>query len=267
MPDLVVWQWLVLVLGALLIGYAKTAINGVGSIAVVLFAAVLPARESTGTLLPLLIAADLIAIWVYRRHANWGLIARLMPWILVGLVIGAVFIGNVDNHAMRIAIAVLLLVLLAAQVWGGRHRLRLTGADPADVQAMADREAEVIAGRSPGRHRVMSLAAGTATGFATMVANASGPVMTLYLLASGFAVVGLVGAAAWLFFVVNLTKVPFSVGLGLLHPGSLELDALLLPAMAVGAWLGATTIRRISRAQFERYVLVLVAISALLLLV
>src|SRR3954471_1263293 len=81
MPDLVLWQWLVLLVGAVLIGYAKTAINGVGSIAVVLFAAVLPARESTGTLLPLLIAADLIAIWVYRRHANWALIVRLMPWI------------------------------------------------------------------------------------------------------------------------------------------------------------------------------------------
>jgi uncharacterized membrane protein YfcA len=108
---------------------------------------------------------------------------------------------------------------------------------------------------------------GVVTGFATMVANASGPVMTLYLLASGFAVVDLVGAAAWLFFVVNLVKVPFSVGLGLLHPGSVLLDLTLLPAMGLGAWLGAVTIRRISRLQFERYVLVLVAVSALLLLV
>jgi uncharacterized membrane protein YfcA len=115
-------------------------------------------------------------------------------------------------------------------------------------------------------HRVLSGAAGLATGFATMVANASGPVMTLYLLASGYAVVELVGAAAWLYFVVNLVKVPFSVGLGLIHPGSVLTDVLLLPAMGLGAWLGAVTIRRISRPQFERYVLVLVAVSALLLL-
>jgi uncharacterized membrane protein YfcA len=264
MPDLALWQWLVLVVAAVLVGYAKTGINGVGSIAVVLFAAVLPARDSTGALLPLLIAADLIAIWVYRRHANWGLIARLMPWILVGLVVGVVFIANVDNHAMRIAIGVLLLVLLAAQGWSGRHRLGLTGADPA---AQAGLEAEATAARTPARHRLLSFAAGTATGFTTMVANAAGPVMTLYLLASGFAVVELVGAGAWLFFVVNLTKLPFSIALGLVHPGSLALDGLLLPAMGVGAWVGAVTIRRISRTQFERYVLVLVAVSALLLLV
>ena len=106
----------------MLTGYSKTAVNGVGSIAVVLFAATLPARESTGTLLPLLISADMLAIWVYRRHADWRLIGRLMPWILVGIVVGVAFIANVDNHVMRVSIGVLLLVLLAAQVWSGRHR-------------------------------------------------------------------------------------------------------------------------------------------------
>jgi uncharacterized protein len=245
MPHLEVWQWLVLAFAAVLIGYSKTAVTGVASIAVVLFAAVLPARESTGTLLPLLIAGDLTAITVYRRHANWGLIVRLFPWIFAGLVVGAFFIANIDNRVMRTAIGVMLLVLLAAQVWSSRRRTDL----------------------STKPHRALSTAAGTATGFATMVANASGPVMTLYLLASGFAVVELVGAAAWLFFVINLVKVPFSIGLGLLHPGSVLLDLALLPAMALGAWVGAVTIRRISREQFERYVLVLVAISALVLLV
>jgi uncharacterized membrane protein YfcA len=267
MPDLALWQWLVLAVAAVLTGYSKTAVNGVGSIAVVLFAATLPARESTGTLLPLLISADLLAIWVYRRHADWRLIRRLMPWILVGIVVGVGFIASVDNHVMRVAIGVLLLVLLAAQVWSGRHRLGLTGAEALPEQVIVERAAAASAVRSPTRHRLLGSAAGTATGFATMVANAAGPVMTLYLLASGLAVVELVGAMAWLFLVVNLTKLPFSIGLGLVHPGSLALDALLLPAMGLGAWLGAVTIRRISRAQFERYVLVLVGISALLLLV
>ncbi|MDP9219120.1 MAG: sulfite exporter TauE/SafE family protein [Actinomycetota bacterium] len=267
MPDLTVWQWLVLAFGAVLMGYSKTAVNGVASIAVVLFAAVLPARESTGALLPLLIAADLVAIWVYRRHANWGLIGRLLPWIFVGLVVGAVFIDHVDNHAMRITIAVLLLVLLAAQTWSARHRLGLTSVGLTEPEPEPGPGDDHHVVRSPARRRAFSLAAGSATGFATMVANSAGPVMTLYLLASGFAVVELVGAAAWLFFVVNLVKLPFSIGLGLVHPGSLLLDVTLLPAMGVGAWVGAKTIRRISRAQFERYVLVLVAISALLLLV
>jgi uncharacterized membrane protein YfcA len=254
MPQLELWQWLVLGVAAFLVGYSKTAISGVASVAVVLFAAVLPARESTGTLLPLLIAGDVTAIWVYRRHADWGLVARLLPWVVAGLVVGALFVGNVDDRQMRVAIGGLLLVLLAAQVWSSRARLLARSPDD-------DAGTEVV---TP--HRVLSGAAGLMTGFATMVANASGPVMTLYLLASGYAVVELVGAAAWLYFVVNLVKVPFSLGLGLIHPGSVLTDVLLLPAMGLGAWLGAVTIRRISRPQFERYVLVLVAVSALLLL-
>jgi uncharacterized protein len=256
MPQLELWQWLVLGLAAFLVGYSKTAIGGVASVSVVLFAAVLPARQSTGTLLPLLIAGDVTAIWVYRRHADWRLIGRLLPWVVAGLVVGFFFIGNVDDHQMRVAIGLLLLFLLAAQVWSSRRRL--LGRAP-------DEEKEETPTHVP--RRALSGAAGLATGFATMVANASGPVMTLYLLASGYAVVELVGAAAWLYFVVNLTKVPFSVGLGLLHPGSVLLDLVLLPAMALGAWLGAVTIRRISRRQFERYVLVLVGVSAVLLLV
>jgi uncharacterized membrane protein YfcA len=247
MPQLAVWSWIGLLVAAMLVGYAKTAVNGVASIAIVIFAAILPAKESTGTLLPLLIAGDLMAIWVYRRHADWSLIARLLPWILVGLIVGALFVARVDNHVMRVAIGVLLLVLLAAQVVSSRRT--------ADVEP--DHRA----------HPLLASATGTGTGFATMVANASGPIMTLYLLASGYAVVELVGAAAWLFFIVNLIKVPFSIGLGLLHPGSVAVDALLLPALGLGGWLGAITITHISRQQFERYVLVLVAVSALLLLV
>lgn len=264
MPDLPLWQWLVLAFAAMLIGYSKTAINGVASLAIVLFASILPARDSTGTVLPLLIVGDLTAIWVYRRHANWGLIARLLPWILVGLVVGAFFVARVDDHVMRVSIGSLLLVLLAAQVWTGRHRLGLT-APPTAPPTATPPDAPVV--RSGRRHRLLSLATGTATGFATMVANAAGPVMTLYLLSSGFAVVELVGAAAWLFFSVNLVKLPFSVGLGLVHPTSLLLDLSLVPALALGAWVGARTIHRVSRDQFERYVLVLVGISAVLLLV
>lgn len=245
MPDLALWQWFVLILASVLVGYSKTAINGVGSIAVILFAAALPAKASTGTLLPLLIAADITAIWTYRRHADWTLIRRLLPWILGGIAVGAVFVARVDNHAMRIAIAVVVLTLLALQIWDRRRPKT----------------------ERPVPHHVLGPAAGTATGFTTMVANAAGPITTLYLLVSGYAVMELVGAAAWLYFVINLVKLPVSIGLGLVHPGSLLLDLALLPAMAAGAWVGVVTIRRITQAQFERYVLALVAVSAILLLV
>ena len=57
---------------------------------------------------------------------------------------------------------------------------------------------------------------GTLGGFTTMVANAAGPVMSMYFLASRFPVKEFLGTAAWFFAIVNLAKVPFSIGLGLI---------------------------------------------------
>ncbi len=56
-------------LAAFLIGMAKCGVPGLGIMAVPLMAAVFPARESVGALLPILIAGDLIAISFFRRQA------------------------------------------------------------------------------------------------------------------------------------------------------------------------------------------------------
>ena len=105
----------------MLVGVAKTAINGVGSIAVVIFAAVLPARESTGAILPLLLCGDVIAVSWYRRHADWRTIWRLLPGVLPGLILGAWFLSVADDVVMRRTIAVILLTMCTLQLWQLRN--------------------------------------------------------------------------------------------------------------------------------------------------
>src|SRR5687768_1441801 len=82
------WQWPIAIFGALFIGLSKTGIPGVGIFAVALFALVYPAREATGLVLPLLIAADLVAVKSYHRHAVWSHLWRLFPWAATGIVLG-----------------------------------------------------------------------------------------------------------------------------------------------------------------------------------
>jgi uncharacterized protein len=109
-----------LALGALLIGFAKTAIGGVSSISIALFAAVLPARESTGAVLPLLMAGDVFALQAYRAHAQWARLIRLFPSVAVGVVAGAVFVSLVDDTVMRRTIGAVLLSLVLLTVWRRR---------------------------------------------------------------------------------------------------------------------------------------------------
>lgn len=237
--------WLLLGSGALMVGFAKTAFGGAGSLAAVCFAAALPARESTGALLPLLIAGDVLALTLYRRHCRWSTLARLVPGVVPGLLLGAWFVSKADDGLMRVAIGTILLVM---SVWQLVHR-RTGGRDgpphlgPAAVALV-----------------------GVTAGFTTMTANAGGPVMTLYLLAAGMVMLELLGTVAWFFFVVNVLKVPFSAGLDLISTASLVTDAALVPVMLVGGGLGALLVRRMSQVTFERGALGLTAVAAVLLL-
>lgn len=237
---------LLLVVAALLIGYAKTAIGGLASISVAIFASVMPARESTAAILLLLITGDVVAVWHYRREADWGLLRRLIPAVLPGLALGAAFLAVVDDLVLRRSIGVLLLVLAALQL-----ALRWRSPDSARV----------------GSSRTAAVGTGVAAGFTTMTANAAGPVTTLYLVAQGVEKLRFLGTSALLFFVVNLCKLPFSFALGLFGPHTVRRTLLLIPFVLVGAWVGLRTVRRLSQERFDQAVLAASAVAALALIV
>jgi uncharacterized membrane protein YfcA len=247
--ELTVTAWLWLALAGVLVGVAKTAINGVASIAVVIFAAVLPARESTGAILPLLLCGDLIAVTWYRRHADWSTMWRLLPGVLPGLFLGAWFLSAVDDVVTRRTIALILLVMCAVQLWQLAHRAGAASTGPP---------------RHP--HGLVTLSTGGAAGFATMTANAAGPITTIYLIRAGLPMLRMIGTGAWFYLVVNLAKVPFSAGLGLITPASLARDALLVPALLVGAGSGILLVGRLRQRQFEVVALGFSAATAALLL-
>ena len=114
-------DWLVLAVAAGCVGFAKTAIGGIGMVAVALFAVVLPARESTGALLPLLIAGDVVAVAAYRRHGSWRTVLALLPGVVPGLVVGALFLAAVGDKTLQLVLGATLLLL---SVWQLVLRIR-----------------------------------------------------------------------------------------------------------------------------------------------
>jgi len=251
MPELTAMQWTLLALGAFFTGLSKTGFAGLGILVVALFANALPSRESTGALLPLLVAADIVGVGVYRKHADWPRLWRLFPWVAGGVVLGSVMLNRVNDAQVRILIGAILLGMVALHFWRQR--------------ALA-RDADSFGARLPHTWWFGGLT-GVLAGFTTMVANAAGPVMVMFLLAMGLPKLAFLGTMAWFFLVVNAFKIPFSIHLGLINPGSLLLDAALLLTMVPGALLGPVVIRHINQRVFEGIVIVLALAAALRLLV
>ncbi|HLL35408.1 MAG TPA: sulfite exporter TauE/SafE family protein [Streptomyces sp.] len=244
------WEFAALALAALLVGFSKTAVSGANTISLAVFAAVLPARASTGVLLPLLIAGDLLAVLTYRRHAHWPTLWRLFPAVAAGVVVGTVFLMWADDEIMRTSIGATLLLMAALTVW--RRRTPDRAAEPDSVTTRAG--------------RVKARAYGVLGGFTTMVANAGGPVMAMYLLSAGFRKLGFLGTSAFFFLIVNVSKVPFSAGLGLIDGSSLLLDAALVLFVVPGALLGKWAVGRIDQRLFEQLVIAATVLGALQLL-
>jgi uncharacterized membrane protein YfcA len=115
-------------------------------------------------------------------------------------------------------------------------------------------------------HPAVGWLAGWFGGVTTMVANAAGPIMSIYLLACRLPKMELVGTGAWFFFVVNVSKVPFSATMGLVNAHSLLLTLILAPVVVVGAFLGRWLLLRINQALFEALLIAFTCLAAVRLL-
>ncbi|MGW5445382.1 TSUP family transporter [Streptomyces asiaticus] len=252
MYTVTLWEFAALAAASILVGFSKTAVSGANTVSLAIFAAVLPARESTGVLLPLLIVGDVLAVGTYRRHAHWGTLLRLFPAVAVGVVVGTVFMLWAGDAEVRTSIGAILLLMAGVTVWRRRAAAR---AAALEVPAADGAGARLKAGSY-----------GVLGGFTTMVANAGGPVMSLYLLSAGFRKLGFLGTSAWFFLIVNVAKVPFSVSLGLIDGRSLLLDLLLALFVLPGAYIGKACVDRINQRLFERLVIAATVLGGLQLL-
>ena len=270
-------QWALAAVSAAGIGLSKTGIPGLGIVAVALFAITMPSKESVGVVLPLLIVGDFIAVGTYRRHAVWSHLFLLVPWAAVGIVLGYFAMGHIDDSQIGHLIGALLIVLVVVQVW--RQTIAEKEKAPASESSVTS---TLVIGAQAGRGKADSTMAptpseeglrptnlpfaivlGVLAGFSTMVANAAGPIMILYLLTMRLPKLEFIGTAAWYYMVLNLFKVPFSWHLGLINSSSAPVDLVLAPFVIAGCILGRVLLPRIDQALFERLALGLTVIAAL----
>lgn len=237
-------KFLLLFLTSFLIGLSKTGIPGLSLLSVTLAAQVLPAKTSTGIVLVMLICGDIFAVIYYRRDAVWKHLIRLFPFAFTGIFIGYLLMERINDNQLSPVIGTVILIILGINhLWKKKQEIDI-----------------------PQRWYFAAIL-GLIAGITTMMANAAGPIMIIYLLSMNLDKKEFVGTGAWYFFIGNLFKVPFSAKLGLINPSSLQLNLFLLPGIICGAVVGILILKKIPTKTFNIIVETLTVIAAINLII
>ena len=228
MQQLTVTGWVVAIVSGLLVGLSKSGLPGVVTIAIVALANVMPAKESVGFLLPILLAGDVCAVWRYRKEKALGIVARLMPCTLAGIAVGYLLLGRTNDAHMRKIIGVIVIALLALERWTDLTR-----------------NGNAISG-----NRWFARGIGAAAGVTTVLGNAASPLIILYLSAMRVGKEQFVAANAWYFLTLNTIKLPLFTVAGLITTQSLAANLVIVPFVVLGSAGGAYILKRIAQESF-----------------
>ena len=238
-------EWLLALLAAFGIGLSKAGLAGIGLFHVVVFAFLFGARESTGYVLPLLVAGDVCAVVLLRQHVRWEYVRRMLLPACVGVIGAALAMRGISDTTFKPLIGWIVLTL-------------------AVMQAIRLRWPDYLGGVPHTRAAVWTI--GLTAGAATMLANAAGPVIALYCVAVGLPKFELVGTLAWFFFIINVFKLPFSAALGLIRTDTLLLNIVLVPAVILGVFGGRWIVHRLPQRLFDVLMVLFATIAALRLI-
>jgi uncharacterized membrane protein YfcA len=234
--------WLLLATAAFGIGITKSGFSGVSLVHVLIFAYVFGAKASTGIVLPMLIAGDTMAMFMFGQHADWRYVRRMFPPALLGVIAAWLLMDVMSESYYRPTIGCIILALAVMQLARKFKEAWFTHIP-----------------HSPW----FAWGMGILVGITTMLANAAGPVYGLFLIAIGLPKKEFIGTAAWFFLLLNLIKIPFSWNLGLMNPDTLIINVILIPGILLGLLAGRAIADRIRQGDFETAVLVLATLAGL----
>lgn len=243
--DLNLYEWFLVILCGMLVGMSKTGLSGAGLFVVPVFAGIFGGKPSVGLVLPMLIIADFFAVKYYNRHAEWKYVLKLLPWAFAGIIIALIVGENIDDRHFQILIVVVVLIGIALMVFQDVRRKKVTIPDYWWFAALL----------------------GISGGFATMIGNAAGPIMSLYLLSMRLPKNIYIGTGAWFFFIVNLSKLPLHVFFWeTITWESLKFNVLMIIPIILGAVSGFYLVKLIPEKSYRIFIILSTLASAFALI-
>ena len=228
--DISVATWLIALFGAFCLGFSKTGFPGLAMINVLIMAELFGAKASVGIIVPLLVVCDLTVYPLFRRYSSWKELMPLLPPTFAGLIAGYFLLDHIDESTARKGIGLIVLLMFALQL----VRLRFG-------QALA---------RLP-KSVGFRWGSGMMIGTSTIMANAAGPVFSIYALVEKMTKETFLGLGARCFLLVNILKLPLVASLDLIDANSLKITLFVLPGIFAGIFIGRKIIQLIPQKLFE----------------
>ena len=240
------FQWAILSLTALCIGMSKTGVQGMMLLVVPYMAMAFGAKESTGVILPMLCMADIMAVAYYKRIADWKIVAKLLPTAILGFFV-AIFVDKlIPTNEFRQLMGWTLALALAVMMWS-----------------------EFFGKENKWMSKWWySSIFGLLGGFTTMIGNAAGPVLSVYLLSMRKGKMEYIGINAWFFLVVNFLKIPLQIFVwDNITWHTFTLNLVMIPGIMIGAWLGIRLVKLFPENVFRRFIQIVTILSVVMMLV
>lgn len=236
------FELIVLTVAGFLTGFSKFSVGGMGLLILPVLMLAFPGTSALGIIVPLFMITDVLTMWPYRRGADWQLIAKLLPTMLAGILAGSLLLTDIDVQLFSLLLGGLVLLALL-------------------LGMLLDRM-----GSGWLRKPLVVAVMGFFTGIIGLLANAAGPLVSLFLLEQKLSKRNYVSTRCWMASLTNLAKVPVLMYLGLLTQESVEISLLAIPGLLLGGLIGYCFLNAVSAAQFKWIIRGLAALAATKLL-
>ena len=216
---------------AFLVGVGKTGVPSLSLLFNALMLAAIPTKDAIGMVLLLLVVGDVFAVGFYRQHAHWQTLWRLLPAIAFGLIVGTFLLNEIPNALVQPIIGSLLISLFILDQMLSRGWLRFDKGHP-----------------------LLAHFFGSIMGVGTIVGNSAGPISAMYFMLLKFDKYRFMGTSAWLFLIVNLTKIPLLMSIEVVHEATFYSLFYLFPFIFVGVFVGKRVLKVIPERVFSTLV-------------
>ena len=237
-------NWFLAFLAALILGMGKAGIKGLGVLIVTIMAILFGGKASTGILIPLMVVADILAVFYYNRHTQWKFFLKILPTMVLGVLVGVWFGNDISEQLFRQIMAIFIILTVIMMVWMDQKK-----------------------NKAIPTHWLFASSIGLLSGITSMIGNLAGSFANIYFLAIRLPKNQFIGTAAWLFLIINVFKLPFHIFVWkTVTPESLLLNLFLIPGILIGFFTGVTLVKLLNNEVYRKFIIIVTAVGALLIL-